>query len=557
MPREAVPSTSQTSTSQRPVKWIKKDSDGNIIYARPRSSRKQTASPSHSQGHKTGGSLVRAPETSVELPSNFPYITAVNPADVDTLGEVHQVVDEPVRQDKDTLIEKLRCLLADAGIMTDPPASPSPSSSSWKHRKQVASEHWSRAREDMMANLLAAERPPCQPCLVCRRTKAVVRCRDCLSQLLCGGCDQAVHNSHPLHNRESMFEGFFKPLSPVVGVTLKDDGYCYVNYDRLLPMSTPPICACQTGCLAGPGKTVIVIGMNGRHQLALPILKCVTCQATWNAGLPDLVASGYWPATPNFETIYCTDLFQSYSKIKLRAPGLSRQAFLGMLEDRTVAFGRTGPICGDTFQKAFLEWQLAEFVKDNLCGGDPFTCSACSPQMHAVSVDGNRKLYRFANATRGKLDRHEGNWLAGSHVSSQKDHFTILGLDLDLGLRLDLGLDLRLGLDLDLRLGLMDCGFWRLGLDLELRLGLDLRLDLELRLILELGLDLDLGLRLDLGLDLGLRLGCVVNSLNLEQLRLRLLVKQGVILGLLVWQGVSLGLLVRWGVSLGLDVYFC
>ncbi|XP_041959278.1 uncharacterized protein LOC121718326 [Alosa sapidissima] len=202
MPQEAVPSASQPSashpsTSQQPVKWVKRDSDGNIIYARPRSSRKQR----------------------------------VNPADVDTLGEVHQIIDEPVRQDKDTLIEKLRCLLADAGITTDPPASPSPSSSSsWTHRKQVASEHWSRAREDMTANLLAAERPPCQPCQVCRHTKAVVRCRDCLAQLLCGGCDQAVHNSHPLHNREAMFEGFFKPLSPVVGVTRKDDRYCYVSY---------------------------------------------------------------------------------------------------------------------------------------------------------------------------------------------------------------------------------------------------------------------------------------------------------------------------------------
>ncbi|XP_041929083.1 uncharacterized protein LOC121693604 [Alosa sapidissima] len=237
----------------------------------------------------------------------------------------------------------------------------------------------------MTANLLAAERPPCQPCQVFRHTKAVVRCRDCLAQLLCGGCDQAVHNI------------IFKPLSPVVGVTRKDDSYCY---DRLLPMAMPEICACQTGCLAGPGKMVIVMGMNGRHQLALPSLRCATCQATWNAGLPDLVASGYWPATPNFETIYSTDLFRSHSKIKLRAPGLSRQAFLGMLEDRTVAFGRTGPICGDTFQKAFLELQHAEYRKENLCGGEPFTCYACRPQMHAVSVDGNRETVQICNCNK-------------------------------------------------------------------------------------------------------------------------------------------------------------
>lgn len=66
----------------------------------------------------------------------------------------------------------------------------------------------------------------------------------------------------------------------------------------------------------------------------------MVCQVTWNPGLPDLVASGYWPATPNFETVFEIGLFSTYAKLKLRAPGLSRQAFLGMLEDRTLAFGR-------------------------------------------------------------------------------------------------------------------------------------------------------------------------------------------------------------------------
>ncbi|XP_028420754.1 uncharacterized protein LOC114546243 [Perca flavescens] len=32
-------------------------------------------------------------------------------------------------------------------------------------------------------------------------------------------------------------------------------------------------------------------------------------------------------------------------------------------------------------------------------GISPFTCLACVPQMHAVSVDGNRKHYRFRSAT--------------------------------------------------------------------------------------------------------------------------------------------------------------
>ncbi|CAL8406585.1 unnamed protein product [Arctogadus glacialis] len=39
---------------------------------------------------------------------------------------------------------------------------------------------------------------------------------------------------------------------------------------------------------------------------------------------------------------------------------------------------------------------------DNICKEEPFTCPACSPDMLAVSVDGNRKHYRFKNASRAE-----------------------------------------------------------------------------------------------------------------------------------------------------------
>lgn len=39
-------------------------------------------------------------------------------------------------------------------------------------------------------------------------------------------------------------------------------------------------------------------------------------------------------------------------------------------------------------------------MKDTLTGEDLFKCHACSPSMHGMSVDGNRKLYRFKNAAR-------------------------------------------------------------------------------------------------------------------------------------------------------------
>ncbi|KAL2099519.1 hypothetical protein ACEWY4_003913 [Coilia grayii] len=289
----------------------------------------------------------------------------------------------------------LRGILADAGIDTDTPA-PASASQSWKQRKEVAEDHWRRAREAMTAYLLSAQKTPMSMCQICHTHEAVIRCTDCLSQVVCGECDKVVHNSHPLQNRESFFDGFFKPICPTIGVKRMEDGsYSHDHQDRLLPMMVPDICACQAGYAVQPGKPIILIGMNGKYHLSLPSLQCNICHVTWNPGLSHLVASGYWPATPKHETVFEIGLFSSYGKLKLRAPGLSRQAFLGMLEDRTLAFGRV-----NAFQKAFLEWQYASYVKEGLTGENDFKCHACSPSMHGISVDGNRKLYRFKNATR-------------------------------------------------------------------------------------------------------------------------------------------------------------
>ncbi|MEQ2177023.1 hypothetical protein GOODEAATRI_034268, partial [Goodea atripinnis] len=53
-----------------------------------------------------------------------------------------------------------------------------------------------------------------------------------------------------------------------------------------------------------------------------------------------MVESCYWPATVHFETFYAVDLFITYEDLKITAPGMSRQAFMGMLEQRTKLFGR-------------------------------------------------------------------------------------------------------------------------------------------------------------------------------------------------------------------------
>lgn len=87
---------------------------------------------------------------------------------------------------------------------------------------------------------------------------------------------------------------------------------------------------------------IMYLSFQGRYDLNLPEMKCEKCHATWTAGVGDLVKSDYWPAAQHFSTIYCTDVFSSYEDIKMAAPGLSCQAFLRMLDQRTIRFGRVG-----------------------------------------------------------------------------------------------------------------------------------------------------------------------------------------------------------------------
>jgi hypothetical protein len=72
----------------------------------------------------------------------------------------------------------------------------------------------------------------------------------------------------------------------------------------------------------------------------MPELACSACKATWTAGVEEVLRCDYWPATLHFATIYETDVFFSFEELKMAAPGLSCQAFLKMLDQRTVRFGR-------------------------------------------------------------------------------------------------------------------------------------------------------------------------------------------------------------------------
>ncbi|KAF3844309.1 hypothetical protein F7725_007472 [Dissostichus mawsoni] len=48
------------------------------------------------------------------------------------------------------------------------------------------------------------------------------------------------------------------------------------------------------------------------------------------------------------------------------------------------------------------EWEAVRFEVENICKEESFICPVCTPDMLAVSVDGNRKHYRFKHAARSE-----------------------------------------------------------------------------------------------------------------------------------------------------------
>lgn len=61
---------------------------------------------------------------------------------------------------------------------------------------------------------------------------------------------------------------------------------------------------------------------------------------------------------------------------------------------------QSGKISANVFSCSFNEWVAARYAVEKMCQEEFFTCPACTPDMLAVCVDGNRKHYRFKNTAR-------------------------------------------------------------------------------------------------------------------------------------------------------------
>ncbi|XP_034094527.1 uncharacterized protein LOC117561328 isoform X3 [Gymnodraco acuticeps] len=276
-------------------------------------------------------------------------------------------------------------------LLVDQPST----SSSWCLRQSAAQLEWQKARSHHLDSLLSSTMVPERRCSHCS-APAVLRCRECMPlEWLCHDCDISKHSIHTLHNRESFNEGYFKCIPPTMSLFKTNDMFTLRHQDRLLPTGRPSHSCNPEGVTESIGRPVIFVCINGRYDLHLPKRVCNTCHYEWTPDWGDLIRSGYWPASVNGDTLYSTDVFKSFEDLKTVAPGLSRQAFLQMLERRTQHYGRTGKIHGDVFQRSFLEYMACQYECQKMTCEELFSCPACTPKMLAVSVDGNRKQYRF------------------------------------------------------------------------------------------------------------------------------------------------------------------
>ncbi|KAL2088296.1 hypothetical protein ACEWY4_015195 [Coilia grayii] len=365
------PTKRKRTTKSSTVTWRKRDHTGQIVSQHPAKTNRQ--------------------------PSTNKKKTCLN-------SENDQL--QPTQSDCISLDELL------ASIPDEHPRGPDKSSLTWAERQTQNEENWAKLRPSLVNMTIESASTDHGLCQRCGCRVAVIRCRQCMC-VLCGQCDKISHECL-LHDRDAIFGAYCQPLSPDMVVETVTGCHKIVKEVRLLPVQMKPQCPCAPAeMIKRPSnKEVILIGMNGRYQLHLPMYECRGCKKSWQVGLEDLIRSHYWPGSVTCQTIFEVDLLRSFRDLKLLAPGVSRQAFLGMLDERTKTFGRAGKIGGDTFQKAFIEWCFATKTVSGETGVVSFKCTACMPAMQAVAVDGNRKLYRFKNSLGTTKALFDGQFLA-------------------------------------------------------------------------------------------------------------------------------------------------
>lgn len=93
-------------------------------------------------------------------------------------------------------------------------------------------------------------------------------------------------------------------------------------------------------CCTDTDQMVNIILFSGLYHLCLPAVCCPLCSCKWTPGIGDLLGYRYWPATTSCQMLFKFDVFTSFEQMKLASPAISEQAFLKMLEHRSLCTGR-------------------------------------------------------------------------------------------------------------------------------------------------------------------------------------------------------------------------
>ncbi len=72
----------------------------------------------------------------------------------------------------------------------------------------------------------------------------------------------------------------------------------------------------------------------------MPHLSCAVCGYSREPSLTELQRSLYWPGNIPASTLFNTDVLVSFCEMKMVSPGISFQAFVKMLDEKTIIFGR-------------------------------------------------------------------------------------------------------------------------------------------------------------------------------------------------------------------------
>jgi hypothetical protein len=103
--------------------------------------------------------------------------------------------------------------------------------SAWTKRMMSVDASWESSRSSIFDALLRSHAVPSPDatCFSCHEGHAVIRCHQCGPRvLLCSACDEKIHETNTLHDRDVWMNGFFQAVPPTT-IVLEDGSLGFVS----------------------------------------------------------------------------------------------------------------------------------------------------------------------------------------------------------------------------------------------------------------------------------------------------------------------------------------